>query len=51
MLFAIERKVRIDDDMNQRLLIICERLGCTIADGIRTGIQCFLDMYAEQAEE
>ena len=40
---SIDIKVRIDADMNQKLLQACKGNGLTRAEAIRQGIMLFLD--------
>lgn len=40
---SIDIKVRIDADMNQKLLQACKENGLTRAEAIRQGIMLFLD--------
>lgn len=38
----IDRKVRLDREMDRMLVAKCKRLGVAVADGIREGIKLFL---------
>ena len=38
----VERKIRLDSEMDYLLQQKCQRLRCTIADGIREGIKLFI---------
>ncbi|MCR4876148.1 MAG: hypothetical protein K5922_03145 [Clostridiales bacterium] len=39
---TLERKIRMDPEMDALLQEKCRRLGCTIADGIREGVKLFI---------